>query len=53
MTKNLRAAHNVLIVWSSQSVLSTQSKEIVALKQHTADLTQQYQQLPTYYEQLC
>jgi hypothetical protein len=49
---NLRAARSVLVVRSSQSISSTQSEEIVTLKQHTVDLTQQYQQLSTDYEQL-
>jgi len=49
---NLWAARSVLVVGSSQSISSTQSEEIVTLKQHTADLTQQYQQLSTDYEQL-
>jgi len=35
-TENLRAARSVLTVGSSQSVSSTQSKEFVALQQHTA-----------------
>jgi len=52
MTDNLRAARSVSIVGSSQSVSNTQSEEIVALKQHTADLTQQYKQLSADYEQL-
>jgi hypothetical protein len=34
--ENLRAARSVLTVGSSQSVSSTQSKEFVALQQHTA-----------------
>jgi hypothetical protein len=37
---------------SSQSVSSTESEEIVALKQHATDLTQQYKQLSADYEQL-
>jgi hypothetical protein len=43
--ENLRAANSVLIVGSSQSVSSTKSEVIVALKQ-------QYQQLSSDYEQL-
>jgi len=38
-TKKLRAARSVSTVGSSQSVSSTQSKEFVALQQHTAHLT--------------
>jgi hypothetical protein len=34
--ENLRAARSVLTFGSSQSVSSTQSKEFVALQQHTA-----------------
>jgi hypothetical protein len=44
-TDNLRAARNVSMVGSSESVSSTQSEEIAALKQ-------QYQQLSTDYKQL-
>jgi len=58
-TENLRAARSVSIVGSSQSVSSTQSKEFVALKQHTAQLTKKYDylsagctQLSANYEQL-
>ena len=39
-------------IGSSKSVSSTQSEEIVALKQHATDLTQQYKQLSADYEQL-
>jgi len=50
--ENLRAARNVSTVGSSQSVSSTQSKEFVALKQHTAHLTEKYEELSANYEQL-
>jgi hypothetical protein len=50
-TKNLRAARSVSTVGSSQSVSSTQSKKFVALKQHTAHLTEKYDQLSANYEQ--
>ena len=43
---------NVSTVGSNQSVSSTQSKEIVALQQHTAHLIEKYKQLSTNYEQL-
>jgi hypothetical protein len=43
--ENLRSTHSVSTVGSSPSVLSTQSDELVALKQ-------QYQQLSTNYDQL-
>jgi hypothetical protein len=43
---NLRAAYSVSIIGSFQSVSSTQSEEIVALKQ-------QYRQLSVNYKQLC
>lgn len=45
MANNLRAAYSVLTIGSFQSVSSTQSEEIMALKQ-------QYQQLSVNYEQL-
>jgi hypothetical protein len=50
--ENLRAAHSVLTVRSSQSVSSTQSKEFVALQQHTAQLTEKYDYISTEYTQL-
>jgi len=50
-TDNLRAAHNVSTFGSSQSVSSTQSEAIVALKQHTTHLTEKYEQLSANYEQ--
>jgi len=51
-TENLRAARNVSTVGSSQSVLSTQSKEFVALQQHTAQLTEKYDHLSAEHAQL-
>ena len=50
--ENLRAARSVSIVGSSQSVLSTQSKEFVALQQHTAQLTEKYDHLSAEHAQL-
>jgi hypothetical protein len=50
--ENLRAARNVSTVGSSQSVLSTQSKEFVALQQHTAQLTEKYDHLSAEHAQL-
>jgi len=52
-TENLRAARSVSIVESSQSVSSTQSEEIMALKQHTTHFTEKYKKLSANYEQLC
>jgi hypothetical protein len=49
--ENLRPARSVSTVGSSQLVSSTQSKEFVALQQHTAHLTKQYEQLSANYEQ--
>jgi hypothetical protein len=51
-TENLRATRSVLIVGSSQSVLSTQSQEFVALQQHTTHLIEKCKQLFADYEQL-
>ena len=48
---NLRAARSVSTVGSSQSVSSTQSKEFVALQQHTAQLTEKYNHLSAAYAQ--
>jgi hypothetical protein len=45
MAENLRAARSVSTVGSFQSVSSTQSKEFVALQQHTAQLTEKYDHL--------
>ena len=50
--ENLRAARSVSTVGSSQSVSSTQSKEFVALQQHTAQLTEKYDYLSAEYAQL-
>ena len=50
--KNLRAAHSVSTVGNSQSVSSTQSKEFVALQQHTAQLTEKYDHLSVEYTEL-
>jgi len=50
--KNLRVARSVSTVGSSQSVLSTQSKEFVTLQQHTAQLTKKYNHLSAAYAQL-
>jgi len=49
---NLQAARSVSTVGSSQSVSSTQSKEFVALQQHTAQLTEKYDHLLAAYAQL-
>ena len=49
--ENLWAARNVSTVGSFQSVSSIQSKEFVALKQHTAQLTEKYDQLSVEYAQ--
>ena len=51
-TENLRAARSVSTVGSSQSVSSTQSKEFVALQQHTAQLTEKYDHLSAEHAQL-
>jgi len=50
--ENLRAARSVSTVGGSQSVSSTQSKEFVALQQHTAQLTEKYDYLSAAYAQL-
>jgi hypothetical protein len=50
--ENLRAARSVSTVGSSQSVSSTQSKELVVLQQHTARLTEKYDRLSAEYAQL-
>ena len=49
--ENLRVACSVSTVGSSQSVSSTQSKEFVALQQHTAQLIEKYEHLSATYEQ--
>jgi len=48
--ENLRAARSVSTIESSQSVSSTQSKEFMALQQHTAHLTEKYMQLSVNYD---
>jgi hypothetical protein len=48
--ENLRGARSVSTVGSSQSVLSTQSKEFMALQQHTTHLTKKYEWLSANYE---
>jgi len=50
--ENLQAARSVSTIGSSQSVSSTQSKEFVALQQHTAQLTEKYDHLSTEHAQL-
>jgi len=50
-TENLRVARSVSTVGSSQSVSSTQSKEFVALQQHTAQLTEKYDHLKAEHAQ--
>jgi len=52
MAENLREARSVSTVGSSQSVSSTQSKEFVALQQHTTQLTKKYDHLSAEYAQL-
>jgi len=49
---NLRSARSVSTVGSSQSISSSQSKEFVALQQHTAQLTEKYDHLSAEYAQL-
>jgi hypothetical protein len=51
-TENFRTARSVSTVGSSQSVSSTQSKEFVALQQHTAQLAEKYDHLSVAYAQL-
>jgi hypothetical protein len=48
---NLRSTHSVSTVGSSQSISSSQSKEFVALQQHTAQLTEKYDHLLAEYAQ--
>jgi len=50
--ENMRAARSVSTAGSSQSVLSTQAKEFVALQQHTTQLTKKYDHLSVAYAQL-
>jgi len=49
---NLRSARSVSAVGSSQSISISQSKEFVALQQHTAQLTEKYDHLSAKYAQL-
>jgi nitrogenase subunit NifH len=49
--ENLRVTRSVSTVGSSQSVSSTQSKEFVVLQQHTAQLTEKYDNLSAKYAQ--
>jgi len=49
---NLRSTRNVSTFGSSQSISSSQSKEFVALQQHTAQLTDKYDHLSAEYAQL-
>jgi len=48
-TDNLRSTHSVSTVGSSQSISSSQSKEFVALQQHTAQLNKKYDNLSAEY----
>jgi hypothetical protein len=50
--ENLRAARSVSTVGNSQSVSSTQSKDFVALQQHTTQLTEKYDHLSAEHAQL-
>ena len=50
-TDNLRSTRCVSSVGSSQSISSSQSKEFVALQQHTAQLTEKYDNLKAEYAQ--
>jgi len=49
---NLRSTRSVSTVGSSQSKSSSQSKEFVALQQHTTQLTDKYDHLSAEYAQL-
>jgi hypothetical protein len=49
---NLRSTRSVSTIGSSQSISSSQSKEFVALQQHTAQLTKKYDHLSAEYAQL-
>jgi len=49
---NLRSTSSVSTVVSSQSISSSQSKEFMALQQHTAQLTEKYDHLSAEYAQL-
>jgi hypothetical protein len=48
----LWSARSVSNVGSSQSISSSQSKEFVALQQHTTQLTEKYNHLSAEYAQL-
>jgi hypothetical protein len=52
MADNLWSTRSVSTVGSSQSISSSQSKEFVALQQHTAQLTDKYDHLLAEYAQL-
>jgi len=49
---NLRSTRSVSTIGSSQSISSSQSKEFVALQQHTNQLTEKYDNLSAEYAQL-
>jgi len=49
---NLRSTRSVSTVGSSQSISSSQSKEFMALQQHTTQLTEKYDNLKAEYAQL-
>jgi len=49
---NLRSTRSVSTVGISQSISSSQSKEFVALEQHTTQFTKKYDHLSAEYEQL-
>jgi hypothetical protein len=46
---NLRSTRSVSTIGSSQSISSSQCKEFVALQQHTAQLTEKYDNLQVEY----
>jgi len=48
---NLRSTRSVSTIGSSQLISSSQSKEFVALQQHTAQLTEKYDNLKAEYAQ--
>jgi len=48
---NLRSTRSISTVGSSQSISSSQSKEFVALQQHTDQLTEKYDNLKAGYAQ--
>jgi len=49
---NLRSTRSVSTVGSSQSISSSQSKEFVALQQHSTQLTEKYDNLKEEYAEL-